>query len=304
MLAQPRRRQLLLRHPEKTLNRGATLVATGKTDPQLRFERLGRSRQIGRPGGKGLGPFVGGLRPDPPLLHLLEIEGLADRRKKLVRAQTFLADQPDQFGVPAADRTRHVDQIPQSFDRPETTRLGVAAPEDHREALADRLRALVVKPDLERFAQHVARHRPAAARLTEVDQGQGPFRFDFPQLLAGLADVAFPAFLQLVLLGARVRIAHLPETADEGVALVVLAQGKENLLLLGADQDFDRPQEILVTFRQGATCAGRIGRWRWRWRRLGRGRPRRQAGEQQHEAGERQDPTATLRQRRARPDQG
>src|SRR6185295_15933677 len=46
----------------------------------------------------------------------------------------------------------------------------------------------------------------------------------------------FPALLELVAGRLRKRIAHLPETADEGVALVVLAESQEGFALLGADQ--------------------------------------------------------------------
>ncbi len=57
-----------------------------------------------------------------------------------------------------------------------------------------------------------------------------------PNSSSGLAQQRLPTLLELVVRGVGIRVPDAPEPLDEGVALVVLLDGQERLLLLLADQ--------------------------------------------------------------------
>ena len=71
-----------------------------------------------------------------------------------------------------------------------------------------------------------------------------------PNSSIGLAHQRLPALLELVARGVGIGIADAPEALDEGVALVVLLDGEEGLLLVLADQQRHRGEELLVLLGQ------------------------------------------------------
>ncbi len=121
---------------------------------------------------------------------------------------------------------------------------------EHHGQLPQGLLAPRVEPDLHgRKDQGTTRLHPLLRRAVEKQHPRAPVR-QVLERLPGLADVGFPALLQLVARRPRQGIAHLPEPLDEGVPLVVLLQGQEHRPLLLAEEDVDFLDPGLVTLRE------------------------------------------------------
>ena len=90
--------------------------------------------------------------------------------------------------------------------------------------------------------------RPSGAPLSE--QHPRAVFLDVAEQLGRFAHQRLPPLPELVVRGVGIGIADAPEPLDEGVALVVLLDGQEGLLLVLADQQRDRGEELLVLLGQ------------------------------------------------------
>src|SRR4051812_36622693 len=108
--------------------------------------------------------------------------------------------------------------------------------------------------------------------LAVEEDDPGAVVLEIAVALAGGLGPLLPAHPQLVDGRLRERIAHVPEAADEGVALIVLLEPQERRPLLRADQRRHLLQPRLIARRQ----IGRDRRLGWR---SGEGRERQGEGE-------------------------
>ena len=205
---------------------------------------------------KGLGPLARGLgglllqrRQEGRVAEGALLAGHAENGVEGVLrfVPTGLGDVVDRRVVAAAETEEHVETIggePQA-----EARHRVELVEEHRDLVADGLGSPVV-PDL-------ARPQIGAA---DVDHGVGgAVGEQYPRALAveapvgelvHLGDAGVPLFLELVARRLRVGVADAPETLDEGVALVVLAQPQKGVELAVANQQLDFEKPLLVGRRQ------------------------------------------------------
>src|SRR6185295_900008 len=140
---------------------------------------------------------------------------------------------------------------------------------------ADAVLVRAVTPDLERMDAESAVDLTAGRGLAMELIDPAAVVELARELLLDLLEPAPPFDLELVPRRLRVRVPRLPEPLDEGVALVVLLERQEGLLLRLGDQEQDVFQKlaILRSESRGVRRGGRTGTEEEDGNGQGRGQP-------------------------------
>ena len=253
-LAQHRGRQLIARHQHVALDHGAALVAARETHLERGVEGHGIGRQIGRIGREGGRPLLlGNLRRfddtaqdrhHPELAALRLVKGERRQEGPALLPAMALDEIAGQAGLVGGELIDAVEGLPQAViaDSP----LFV----EKQQELEPHGIALLVVPDFRRHQPGRAAHLDAFGGPAVGQKHPGAIVVQATEGFARLAHAAFVVFAVFVAAGIRVGIARFPETFDEGVTLVVLLDGQEELLLLLGDDRLHIVQPLPVFGRQ------------------------------------------------------
>ena len=226
---------LVERYAQHGLHHRATLDPAEELEVDLGLEGVRLVRDVGGEGPEGGDPLLAARSR----LGEHALQRLVVARPHVVQPVEDAVEAP---AVQAASRVAdHVGDVAGAGapDRGASEPSGTQ--EDEHEVQVEHV-AAVVLPDLDRCARRRAADLERGRGRAVHEQDARAVVGEVPVVRDGLEDALFPALLQLVAPGLGIGVAHLPELADEGVAMVVALEGEEGAALGLRDEGIDLAQ--------------------------------------------------------------